>query len=493
MKAKSILYPVVEYQSFGVEEILRFLRKSKNKNDADEDKHPEGTQNAIQAKKFFASLEKFARNENNHGILRYCRHNQLKTQNHVGIIQTPHGTLEIYPKCFKDQLEHPSSESKISQEEKNKFSEALKEAYRFDSQKRSCGFERFSHDKFPTPPNPKNLLLNFLKTLKDTPFKHSKTASLRTFDLPLLDIFIQMFLDELRTIIQRGIRQDYITQEDQHFCLKGKLLFKEQIRYNAVRKERFFTANDEFIADIAENRIIKSTLLFLKTQTQEPRILASLRAFLHSFENISPLIDPSREFSLLKPSRHFDYYQNILRWCELFLQGRSFAPYSGKDEAYALLFPTEKLFESYVASMLQKHNLSLEIKSQSKGKYLIQEDQRDAYALKPDLWIEKEKIIIDTKWKINHDSKIAQSDLYQMWAYVCKYEAREAWLIYPLCERTKALQEEHQAKKWIFKASKSLSFCHESQDRQPNHEERTKNPPTHAVFIKIIFAPLPFL
>lgn len=479
---KPLIYSVIEYQSFGLEEILESLKKS-SKEERDSNKKCDKFQK--RAKKFFNSLKEFAQNEKNQNFLKYSQRNRLKAQNYVGIIQTRHGTLEIFPKCFREnklqEFIQPDPKKK-----KDQF-QALKKAYCFDFQNNICHFDTFKiHTNNPI--NPKNLLLNFLKTLKNTPFKDLQTSSLHALDLPLLDIFIQMFIDELYSLLQKGIRYDYITQEDQRTYLKGKLLFKEQICYNTIHKERFFTASDEFIADIAENRLIKSTLLFLKHQTTQPSLITHLNTLLCSFDEIPPSKDPLKEFSLLKPSRHFDYYQNILRWCELFLQKKHFAPYSGKNEAYALLFPTEKLFESYFASMLKKHNHNLNIKQQSSGKYFLQENQKNLYPLKPDLWIESKRIIIDTKWKII-DDKIAQSDLYQMWAYVCKYKAREVWLVYPLCEKTKALQEENKTKKWVFKASKSLIFCNEVNKEDPNG----KNQKTSEVELKILFAPLPLL
>lgn len=492
---QALVYSVIEYQSFGLEEILESLKESsKEEKTKLDDKTPSKElaweKIKARAENFFASLEKFALK--NQSFLKYSQRDRLKAQNYVGIIQTRYGTLEIFPKCFKAENLKKEKPVKIDPKRRNKFSQALKEAYRFDSEKGACGFSHFAIQE-SKPLDPKNLLLNFLKTLKNSPFKDSQIASLHTLSLPLLDIFIQMFVDELHALLQRGIRHDYITKEDHRFYLKGKLLFKEQIRHNAIHKERFFTASDEFIADIAENRLIKSTLLFLKDQTTYPQILASLNTLLCFFDNVAPSSDPLKEFSLLKPSRHFDYYQNTLRWCELFLQKQSFSPYDGRDEAYALLFPTEKLFESYFASMLKKHNHDLGIKEQSRGKYFLQENKSDKYALKPDLWLEKKKIIIDTKWKIstqNNSQKeeIAQSDLYQIWAYVCKYGAKEAWLVYPLCEKTKAFQEENKTKKRVFKASKSLKFCN-TESENPSDE----NQKVHEVELKILFAPLPLL
>lgn len=129
-------------------------------------------------------------------------------------------------------------------------------------------------------------------------------------------------------------------------------------------------------------------------------------------------------------------------------------PYHGKNEAFALLFPMEKIFEDYVAYMLKKVNPTQDIKIQSSGKYLISKNDENCFMLKPDLYI-KNKMILDTKWKIPNDSEdekkqgIAQSDLYQMFAYACKFKIYDIKLVYPLCEKLKIYKEKSQ-KNFLF-------------------------------------------
>lgn len=110
-----------------------------------------------------------------------------------------------------------------------------------------------------------------------------------------------------------------------------------------------------------------------------------------------------KDFSY-KISRHFDYYENLLLWCKIFLKNESFMPYHGKNEAFALLFPMEKIFEDYVAYMLKKVNPTQDIKVQNNGKYLISKNDENCFMLKPDLYIEN-KTILDTKWKIPNDGE----------------------------------------------------------------------------------------
>ncbi len=152
------------------------------------------------------------------------------------------------------------------------------------------------------------------------------------------------------------------------------------------------------------------------------------------------------------------------------------------NEAFALLFPMEKIFEDYVAYMLKKVNPAQDIKVQNNGKYLISKNDENCFMLKPDLYIEN-KMILDTKWKIPNDSEnekkqgIEQSDLYQMFAYACKFKIYDIKLVYPLCEKTQDLQRKIAEKFFVFKASEHLYFKEQGQKD---------------IKVQVFFAPLPF-
>ena len=118
-------------------------------------------------------------------------------------------------------------------------------------------------------------------------------------------------------------------------------------------------------------------------------------------------------------------YDMIMRWSRVFLLGKSFTTFSGTTNARALLFPMEKVFESYVSQQLRKvmAGTGWEISTQDKGCYLF--DSPKQFALRPDIVIIRDdgsKIIIDTKWKSLTDKPrinygISQADMYQMYAY----------------------------------------------------------------------------
>ena len=286
----------------------------------------------------------------------------------------------------------------------------------------------------------KAVFIKMLRTLKNFPFKSSNLANLKTQNLPLLEIFISMFLCELETLVKKGIKSDYITLEDNLKFLKGKLNINEQIKRNSIHKERFYVEYSEFLSDIKINQIIKTTLKFLYKKSNSSKNQQKIRELLFIFDEVSTCGDYKNFFTNYTINRQVKHYEQALLWCKIFLLGNTFTPHKGDDLAFALLFDMNALFESYVGNFIEKKIPGTIL--QHKVKYLI-EEPRD-FGLKPDIFLEG-KFIADTKWKIirqdNKENerkyKISQADLYQLYAYGKKYECGELYLIYPKIDGAK--------------------------------------------------------
>ena len=332
--------------------------------------------------KYFKELEDFTKN--NPQILIYAKKDVLKSQNFVGVIQTKSGfILEILPKISKSKDIAKSKE----------------------------------------------ILLKMLKTLKNSPFKKLQLANLKSQKLPLFEIFIKMFLDELNILVKKGIKSDYILQNKNQNFLKGKLKIKEQISKNFIHKEQFFVEFDEYLPDRIENKIIKTTLKKLYFLSKNSKNQQRIREFLFIFDEVSEIKDIKTAFLKISLNKDMKYYQNILLWAKLFLDNQSFTTYKGSNIAFALLFDMNRLFESYVGSFFKRKCKN--VKLQDSRYYLF--DKPKKFLLKPDIVINNGNLILDTKWKIiNEEKDISQSDLYQMFAYASRYEkCKRVYLIYP--------------------------------------------------------------
>ena len=280
----------------------------------------------------------------------------------------------------------------------------------------------------------KAVFIKMLRTLKNFPFKSSNLASLKTQNLPLLEIFISMFLCELEALVKKGIKSDYVVLEENLIFLKGKLNINEQIKRNSVHKERFYVGYSEFLSDIKINRIIKTTLKFLCKKSNSSKNQQKIREFLFMFGEVSECEDYKNFFAKLVINRQVKHYEQTLLWCKIFLLGNSFTPHKGDDLAFALLFDMNALFESYVGDFIKKKRADVSL--QHSAKHLMEDPK--SFRLRPDIFLEGE-FIADTKWKIvKSRDDISQADLYQLYAYGKKHECDgKLYLIYPKIEGIK--------------------------------------------------------
>ena len=279
----------------------------------------------------------------------------------------------------------------------------------------------------------KKVLIKMLRTLKNFPFKSSNLASLKIQNLPLLEIFISMFLCELEALVKKGIKSDYVALEENLNFLKGKLNINEQIKRNSIHKERFYVGYSEFLSDIKINRIIKSTLKFLYKKSNSSKNQQKIRELLFIFDEVLECEDYKNFFAKLVINRQVKHYEQTLLWCKIFLLGNSFTPHKGDDLGFALLFDMNALFESYVGDFIKKKFSGTIL--QHSEKHLVEYPK--SFKLRPDIFL-KGKFIADTKWKIISSSNdISQADLYQLYAYGKKHECDKLYLIYPKIEGIK--------------------------------------------------------
>jgi 5-methylcytosine-specific restriction enzyme subunit McrC len=339
---------------------------------------------------------------NDLGVIFWQRGQRLQARHFVGVIQTRDGTqIEILPKI-----------------------DLIKESEE----------------------TPQSILIKMLREVGDLPYKRSQTASQQTDNFPLLEMFIRDFLECVDAIVKRGIRSDYIRQEDNLPFMKGKLLINQQIKYNLVRRERFYVEFDSFEPNRAENRLIKSSLQKVLKLAREYSNQRLARELLFMFDDVPLSTDYKQDFQKCSKDRGMLYYQDSLIWCKLILKDESPVPTAGEQTFRSFLFPMPQLFEKYVEIKLrQQLKAGYTLRSQARDKYLCQHNKNNIFQLKPDLLVEgnNETFVLDTKWKRISTEKpeknydISQSDFYQMFAYGHKYlngQGKMA-LIYPQTDK----------------------------------------------------------
>lgn len=324
----------------------------------------------------------------------------LRLDSLVGVIQTPCGTvLEILPK---------------------------------------------THDHDDDASCSRTMLRKMVASLLDLPAKEAGEAALEHFDVPLTEWVMRQFLLALQRLVQQGLRHDYVRVEEELPYLRGQLHSTAQMRQLPGRAHHFHVRHDVFVPDRAENRLIKLALERVRHATNQAdnwRLAQELSARLHE---VPASTQPPQDWRAWSRARLMSHYQPIYPWCQLVLGQGMPAALAGDQQGLSLLFPMEKLFESYVARWLRKHlPLHLCLTAQAASEYLCWHNDRRMFQLRPDLLLRDHKgaavLVLDTKWKqldaANRANNygLAQSDFYQMLAYGQTYLEGQGKLalIYP--------------------------------------------------------------
>lgn len=353
-----------------------------------------------------AFIREFSGDEESAGILDFmtigCRRNigeVVSIKNYVGLIQMNNGfQIQILPKIFLGDVEDEGNAQT------------------------------------------KKVFLRMLRSMKDFPSKVFHDASLKVDQMNLYELFINMYLQEVRQLVKRGIQSAYIEQEDNQRYYKGKLLVNQHVRANLAHRERFYVAYEEFHPNMPENKLVKATLSKLQKLTSSAENSKEIRQLLTAFEMVRASTNYEKDFSNVVTNRNTKYYEGLLQWSRVFLMNKSFTTFSGSTTSRALLFPMERVYESYVARQIKKVMCldGWDVSSQDRGHYLFEKPRRQ-FALRPDIVMRKGErtVILDTKWKSLIDNEranygISQADMYQMYAYSKKYQTSEIWLLYPM-------------------------------------------------------------
>lgn len=291
-------------------------------------------------------------------------------------------------------------------------------------------------------------LIEMLKCLRG--FRHLKTlnADLQADRMPLLEVFLQQFLETVRHVVRKGLRSDYTARQANLSSLRGKLVMARHLSENLVRRDRFFTEHDEFTPDRAENRLIHAALRKALGMCSAPANQRLARELCFVFADVPLPTDVAQDFKRIRLDRGMAYYEPALEWARLILQGNSPVPGAGQHHVPSLLFPMEAVFEAYVAKHLARQlEDGFGLKTQVSREHLVVHKDENWFRLKPDLLVQEgtqPRMVLDTKWKLLDRAKgnrfekykLSQADFYQLHAYAHLYlkDTGHAVLIYPWTE-----------------------------------------------------------
>ena len=291
----------------------------------------------------------------------------------------------------------------------------------------------------------RRLLVEMLRCLGGFRHVQTESAKLVATRMPLLEVFIGEFLRAVEHIVKRGLRSDYRLRQDNVFALRGKLQMAMHLRQNLCRRDRFFAEFDEFSTNRPENRLLHAALRRALSWTAAQAHQQLSRELCFVFAEVPQSERPAVDFSRVRLDRGMGHYADALTWARLILEDESPLTGARGHRAPSLLFPMEAVFEAYVAKHLSRQlTPPFTLRTQARSFSLVRHLEQDWFRLKPDLLVQeagKNRLVLDTKWKLLDDRKatgadkygLDQGDFYQLHAYGQSYldGQGDVVLIYP--------------------------------------------------------------
>lgn len=258
------------------------------------------------------------------------------------------------------------------------------------------------------------------KNLYDIKFEEPYIEIEQKQDL-LTPLLVVQFLQVVKSIVRKGLKKSYYKVEHNlNARIKGKVLVSQTLKQNIIKNKptKTFCQYDEFGSNCIENRILKRTLTFVQkylalfpeySKLASPIINYCLPAFYEVDENV--------DLKTLKGITHNSFYKEYKE--ALFISSLILKRFGYNIKEIDTLnnktvkvppfwIDMPKLFELYVLGLLKDKYFN-NIKFQIQGTY----GQPDFVFIS-----EKDKIIIDTKYKRKYQQEKYQAeDIRQLSGY----------------------------------------------------------------------------
>ena len=279
-----------------------------------------------------------------------------------------------------------------------------------------------------------------LKVCKKLSPRSSGSANVKRQNLNLLDIYFELFINEINTLIRQGLIKKYRKETKNTTALKGKLEFAGHIRKNFIHKERFYTTHQIYDTDHLIHQVLAIALDIITSF--DSNLSGKVSKIQFSFPDVKKINVDAKTFEKMRLNRKSKPYSHVLELARLIILNYSPDISAGKEKMLSLLFNMNDLWEQYVLIQLKNYltekNNDWMITGQESKRFINNRYLRPDIVLKNR--VTKETIVIDTKWKIV-DKRVSIQDLRQVYTYGKYWDAHKVMLLYPGSQNNTSFDE----------------------------------------------------
>ena len=276
-------------------------------------------------------------------------------------------------------------------------------------------------------------LMEMLRVVYKLKLKLPSKADQQVKRSPVLDVFLDRFMDEVEHLMHVGLVKAYRRVEDNRNALKGRLVMSKHIIKNMVHKERFYVEYTTYDRNHIFNRLLYKALRVIPDISTRSYTQNRAKTLLFEFPELNDIAVTDALFSRLSYDRKTEDYREAIELAKLILL--NYMPnltYQRGNNVFALMFDMNRLWEEYVFIMLKRQLKDYTVLAQDPKSFW--QSSKGSSTIRSDIVVmngDECVAVLDTKWKCPDTTKPADADLKQMYVYHDYWNTNRTALVYP--------------------------------------------------------------
>lgn len=278
-----------------------------------------------------------------------------------------------------------------------------------------------------------SVLLQMLKKCHLLTAQKSGKANLRLKSNSILDLYFEIFLNELEILNHKGLIKKYRKENAQVKSLKGSIQFSQHLNRNLVRRDRFYTSHSIYDKNHLANQVLFKALEVINQVCSSPTIKDRIGRLMLDFPEVSNVKVQKSHFDQLSNDRRLKDYEEALAIAKLLILNLRPDLKHGREDLLAIMFDMNLLWEEYIFRVLQQTSSNWSVSRQNKKTFW--KSVTRTKTIRPDIVLRdrgnNRTLVIDTKWKVINADEPGDDDLKQMYVYNHFWEAEHSMLLFP--------------------------------------------------------------